>query len=58
LCAFDGLDPNSMVDSGRVEVVMLEEGVAFEQAVPEPAWKAYASEAARLVVAFEAFTQS
>lgn len=58
LCQYAGHDPDQPVPTERVEPVLTPEGVAFERSVDEPAWKAYADEAGRLVAAFEAFSRS
>ena len=58
LCRYAGHDPDVKIPVERLEPVIAEEGVAFERATEEPAWKAYAAEAGRLVTAFEAFSRS
>lgn len=58
LCRFDGREPDSVAASDRTEPFITEDGIAVLRSVEEPAWKKYTREAARLVAAFQAFTET
>lgn len=54
LCAYDRINPDKPVISGKTEPVMEPDGVVVARPASEPAWKDYVVEARRFIVAMEA----